>query len=383
MLPDFERMLLRAGDEILEIIDARRASAADQAFRLREGDAAALAALLSPAALASRASRASRASHASTGSAEITAPSGERFTWPLEPHDLDELLSRLARGEILIAWRALAARPASPGLGQQDPAEPGQPAPGQGSPGQALSFYEIVVLDELETPIAGLRVTLSTPAGTITTPTDGAGRVRVDDAPPGVGRAYVTSGAELAAILAGRERRPRRTAPLPEGPTWQVRLASEIGDSVALPDAEPQRLMIVTRTDLRHFSNRLPWRELSLSGEAPCALDAGEHPELALCANAQGAQAVVVGAPPPAEGAPPPEGAPEWLRAGIDALHAALFRGDFAPVWALLESIPLEPPVVRADAPPPLLEQLAFEGALAELMLEGRVDPPLPEDSKL
>ncbi|EYF00475.1 hypothetical protein [Chondromyces apiculatus] len=365
LLGDFERMRVRAGDETVELVAAPRATAADHAFRLRGREAVILVAARSG------------------GVAEVITVAGDRFSWRLDAHDVALLEEEIARGEILVTW-CDGAPPllGSGGRGDEPPHVPGSgPAPGGTPPGEARSFYELVVVDELEAPIAGLRVTMSTPAGTVTKPTDGAGRVRVDGAPPGMGRASVTRVADLASLFAGRERKPRRTARLPEGPSWHVRTARDAGESVTLPDGEPQRLMIVTRTDLRHFVNRRPWTELSVAAEGPWLLDGGAQPELALCADATGAEAVVLCGAAPAEGEALPEGTPEWLRTGIDALHAALFQGDFGPVWALLESIPLDPPIRAVAAPPAVVEQLAFEASMAELVLEGRVDPAADKES--
>jgi nucleoid-associated protein YgaU len=282
-----------------------------------------------------------------------------RTGWSLHAYDQRDvramisarLREALQSGE-LVAFRE-ARSPASfvareVGVPASEPRQPPRGAPAE------LSFYEITVLDELEAPIAGVLMRVSTPAGTVTRPTDTSGRVRVGGVPAGFGSAQIAGAGELASALAGREQRPRRTAPLPQGDAWHVRIASRIGEAVTLPDAEPQRLMIVTRTDLAHFAQTSPWRELSLAGEAvPCQLTLAQaSTTLALHAVATGAQAVVMGPapeltpalPPPIP--PPPIDNSLWIPPNIYVVQsgdtlvriAARYLGDGArwrEIWAL------------------------------------------------
>ncbi|WP_437320872.1 hypothetical protein [Sorangium sp. So ce385] len=202
--------------------------------------------------------------------------------YPQEQRALrDRISARICRalehGE-LVALREIRVPVSAAPLGQGSRAPHAGPAtspparpPGAGA---ELSFYELVLLDELETPIADVSMRVSTPAGEVVRRTDASGRVRVDGVPAGWGSAAIASADELARALAGRERGPRRTAPLPEGETWHVRVPSRIGDAVSLPDAESQKLLLVTRTDLVHITQasrgpRCPWSTRQVHGSSP------------------------------------------------------------------------------------------------------------------
>ncbi len=405
----------------------------------------------------------------------LRAPLG---VFPLQDPNLDcrieeTILGSIQRGDLVVLAEERAPNAAT----RRPSTAPPPPVPSAPEPaGEQLSFYELVVLDELETPIAGLRMTLSTPAGTVTRRTDANGKVRIDNVPGGFGSARVTALAEFAALLAGREHRSRRVAPLPQGESVHVRTPLGLSDAIVLPDGEPQKLLIVSRTQLRHSANAHPLPELSLDEGAPCALDAGEQLLLELCSNAQGQNAVMrtptpaaplpePPAPPllpldnsvwiapniyvvqagdtltkialrylrdgarwkeiwalnkerypnrspdliypgdtfamPPEAIPPwvsfpqspppqphatppmPSEPPPWLKVAIDAAHEALFHRNFDAVWALLESVAVQPPVLPPPELPPYREELAFRAAMLELTLEGCVDPPIHETKQV
>ncbi|WP_437900415.1 LysM peptidoglycan-binding domain-containing protein [Sorangium sp. So ce124] len=273
----------------------------------------------------------------------------------------DRISARVCRaleyGE-LVALREIRAPVSAAPRGREARAPHGGPARSRPAPppgaGTELSFYEIVLLDELETPIADVSMRVSTPAGEVVRRTDESGRVRVDGVPAGWGSAAIASADELVMALAGREQGLRRTAPLPEGDTWHVRVTSRIGDAVSLPDAEPQKLLLVTRTDLVHIAQASPWAALSLVDPAgPWQLTvAEERAMLALHSAATGAQAVVQGIAPEPSPAPPPPIPPPPIDAGLwiapdvyvvqsgDTLVriAARYLGDGArwrEIWAL------------------------------------------------
>ena len=142
----------------------------------------------------------------------------------------------------------------------------------------ALSYYELQLFDERDCPIAGVEVKVQTPLGTIFEVTDGDGCVRVDDAPAGFGHASVVA-ASLREALSGDEQRARRTAPLPEEPPWHVRTMRQLSQSVMLPDAERQKLMVITRTLVTHDAERHKWEDLHLLQDGPFHLLASQGME--------------------------------------------------------------------------------------------------------
>ncbi|WP_437682185.1 LysM peptidoglycan-binding domain-containing protein [Sorangium sp. So ce131] len=342
------------------------------------------------------------------------------------------LRQALERGE-LVALRDTRALPPGASRGpdaetrapRHEPAEPRPPRAPEAT--TDLSFYEIVLLDELEAPIPGVTLRVNTPAGEVVRRTDSSGRVRVDAAPAGWGSAAISGVDELAKALAGRERRPRRVAPLPEGDAWHVRLPSRFGDAVSLPDAEPQKLMLVTRVDLAHVAQPSPWPALSLvdDQDGPWQLTVAEEKVmLALHAVARGAQAVVQAVLPELPPAPRPPVAPPPVHAGLwiapdvyvvqsgDTLEriASRYLGDGArwgeiwalnreryagrspdvifpgdtfvmpteaiPEWVALPTSAAPPPDAPAPAAPPPPEWFrAAVDALHEALFQGHLDP--------
>ncbi|HTN84233.1 MAG TPA: LysM domain-containing protein, partial [Sorangium sp.] len=199
-----------------------------------------------------------------------------------------------------------------------------------------------------------------------------------------------------------------------------------IDDAVILPDAEPQTLLLVTRTDLVHVTQASPWPALSLVDQTgPWQLTlAEERAMLALHSAATGAQAVVQRVAPEPPPAPPPPIAPPPIDAGLwiapnvyvvqsgDTLVriAARYLGDGArwreiwtlnqeryagrspdvifpgdtlvlppeavPAWVALPASPAPPPDTPAPAAPAPPEWLrAAVDTLHEALFQKRLDP--------
>ncbi|WP_437711793.1 hypothetical protein WMF45_41355 [Sorangium sp. So ce448] len=171
------------------------------------------------------------------------------------------------------------------GTATQDMRTPPPPSKGKVEPDDALSFYEIQLVDELDTPLAGITIGMSTPAGSITKTTNAQGIARVENAPVGMGRASIESVDELQRRLERQEQKPRRVRPLPRGDDWHVRTLSKAIESISLPDGARQHLMIVTRTDV--FGQAIRWGHLSLTdASGPWSLHAGGEALLKLHADA-------------------------------------------------------------------------------------------------
>ncbi len=378
---------------------------------------------------------------------------------------LEELCALLVTGDAVL--RRFDAEGASGHEEAEPEVVPARPATPR--PVDELSYYEVRLVDELDAPIADVKVLLGTPAGSFDRTTDGTGRARVDGVPPGFGHASVDA-AQLALRLAGRHLGPRRTHPLVAQQDQHVRTMRTASDLVVLPDALPQTLMVVTRTDVHHARNATPWGALALAEASLGSCDLQQcgqaiQTRLRLHADASALMAQVV-APAPAKPvlpAPlaelpihlglfvppdlyvvqpgdtlvrlakrylgdanrwkeiwalnhanypkgpdvlfpgnllhmPPEAVPawvalpfaappaplpapqttelSWLSVAIDAVHDALFDGDFAAVFEQLAALPVEVPPVVLDAPPPFFEELVYRQTMVELALAGHVDPP-------
>lgn len=188
-----------------------------------------------------------------------------------------------------------------------DPQPPGSPAVPSDEP---MSWYELTILDETDKGIAGVVVDVSTPAGTQRVVTGGGGKIRVE-APAGTGYAYpdVESAAEA---MQGREQQARRTDPMPEpDPATHVKTLRRLDGGVRLPHEEPQRLILMTRVDLRHASTMVPWDTLALEDdEGPWDHTEDRNLQLALHADGADRLARVLGPAPQLPDVVPPPDAP-------------------------------------------------------------------------
>jgi hypothetical protein len=273
------------------------------------------------------------------------------------------------------------------------------PPPRDPSPSDPKVSYEMVVLDEWETPLAGLTFMVTTPAGTTAEITDKDGRIQVDG-PPENASAYARSPAEIAGIVAGREKKARRTTALPEGDPWVIRTPTDLADTVVLPQNKPKKLMVVTRTDLSHHAYGSLWTKYALADAGPYQMKSAAPVVIQMQSDATAAQAVVVGhhvtapggatgtqkstqdeAPMAAAPGETPETGPEWLRTVVDSLHDGLVKKAFDAVFEILASIPNDPPEPpKPVLPDPTAEKAAYQAALGGLTAQGITDPPYVED---
>jgi hypothetical protein len=307
------------------------------------------------------------------------------------------------------AGQATAAESESPATPSQPPKRwidvaiderPKRPAPPVTPEPPPLSFYEVVVLDELERAIAGVEVELTTPNGTQRLVTDGAGLVRVDEVPPGTGSAHIVSAQQLFDVLRDRvDLDPRRT-PLPEDGDLLVVTPRRVETSVSFPDATTQRIMVVNRTNIVWGSVVEHWGDLMLlsdeGGPSRLAADALTA-TLKLSSTGDGPSALI-GLPP--SGVDVGEGETgsrditgatitdsidqnARLAIDIDALNEALFGADFSTVGSLLGVAADEPPPAPPppDFPLPSEEGVDFAAELAVLALQGIADSlAVPEE---
>lgn len=266
------------------------------------------------------------------------------------------------------------------------------PPPREPKPSDPTVVYELVVFDEWEEPIAGLEFAVTTPAGTRTETTDREGRIRVEG-PPEKASAFVRKPEDLGGLVSGKEKKARRTAPLPKGDPWHVRTPTDVSRTVILPHGEPQKMMIVTRTDLTHHAFGSLWTGYALAEAGPCEMKSAEPLRVQMLSDATGAQAVVVGQRVTAPGGPTStekstgeeaggaERPSEWLRTVVDSLHDGLVTASFDAVFSILASIPHDPPEPpRPTLPEPTAEEAAYRVAIEGLAREGVTDPPYEED---
>jgi hypothetical protein len=257
---------------------------------------------------------------------------------------------------------------------------------------QPLSFYELVLQDELESGIAGITIEMQTPGGTATMTTDDSGLVRVSDVPPGTATARITSGAqELADALGPLVQQPKRRTSIPEDDRLLLITPAKFTTAVTFPDAQTQRVMLVTRTDLVWGSVADQWGDLVLLSEDtdPCRLVPAD-PACVLQLASTGAGAIAtLGFPASGVDVGPElvneQRAPQRLSIDIDALNEALFTEDFDSVTSVLDTAAADPPDPSSppDFPPPIEEAAAFAAELALLALRGDFDSPISPDNEI
>ena len=278
-----------------------------------------------------------------------------------DPDDLsdaevvEEVLRALERERLLV----VEGRDPRGGGRAPAPAGPLPPPPRPGSRAE-LSFYELTVVDENDRALAGLELDIRTPGTSGRIKTDARGRVRLDREPPGVGRATVASLLQFSTIMSGQETHPRRVTPLPAGEDWHVRTPRGLTASVALPDARPQRLMLVTRADLDHLAvEHLRGRyRFACAHAGPWVLTTHPHPRLAVHSEGLGKRVRLIVVPTGNAAGPASEAQPSdlqtlvattppttheaevWLDLAVDELVDALHRRDHAAVSALLATVP-------------------------------------------
>ncbi len=292
-----------------------------------------------------------------------------------------------------------SARPSSAVQPTPDPAAPVTAAPVADEP--PLSFYELVLLDELEVGIPGVPIDLTTPAGRETLTTDGSGRVRVNDAPPGSATARVITGPELTRVLEENIAIAKRTTPLPVADDLLVLTPSRLDQTILFPDAIPQRVMLVTRTDLVWGSVVGHWGTLTLLSQEtdPVRLLADIGSSILQLSSTGASPSALIGTPVTgldtaggggssalgfADGLITRPSPPARLSIDIDALHEALFADDFDAASALIDLAQQGPPEPPLPEFPVLGDETAeFAAQLALLAFSGETDVPTIPDKQV
>ncbi len=203
---------------------------------------------------------------------------------------------------------------------EPEPPRPAPPPPGpRREPAPVLSFYEVALLDELEAGIAGVTLELNTPGGRRQLKTDGSGKVRIDNEPPGQGTARIASATQLAQALQDRLSRPVRNKPLPEPANDLVIVTpAKAAGTVSFPDARPQRIMIVARTNVVSATTSQAWGDLAPADDGgPWDFAQDLCSLLKLCSTGEGTGTVIGQRPldplEPPEASPSPDPLPNTL----------------------------------------------------------------------
>jgi hypothetical protein len=306
--------------------------------------------------------------------------------------------------------------PLLPEPSSEPPSEPA-PKPAQKPASVPLDTYELVVIDELGKPLAGIEVVMNTPLGTQIKPTTGGGSARVDQEPEGIGSARLRDILKVREALAGRENQKRRMTKFPdESDVFTIRTLSGATDEITLHSGVRHTLMLVTRTDVYSVGHPASWGKLAEDpnkGVAPWTFEAALQALLFLHADGTRANAGVIGESPKPPNFPPPSVVPpvplppaavstfaeaqalhpvraaqpapgkapppRFLEVDLDALHDALFTGDLNRALAIMAAQPVDPPEVQVTPPPSLLESLLVDMHRIALALQGVEDPPFQE----
>ena len=207
--------------------------------------------------------------------------------------------------------------------------------PARLSLGVELFWYEFVLLDELDTGIADVDVEMTTPKGTRWGKTDGAGSIRVDEAPPGQGSATVDM-ESLSLALQYRANGLRRKTRLPQpADDFVVVTPSRMARTYRFPHCRTQRVMVVTRTDIVVAGADPRWTDLALddASQEPCRFTSDAFDEVNLCSRGNSEPSRIRGADPQCP-EPDPD-APAAAARAADGGRYTVKPGD--SLWSIAE----------------------------------------------
>jgi hypothetical protein len=164
------------------------------------------------------------------------------------------------------------------------------------SPSTSLTTYALRVVDELERPLPGIDIVVTTIDGDVcaTTNTNGMIRVRATSSDPA--QARIVDRQRLAAALNGRHLGPPRRTPLPTQPSVCVRIPGRLDVPVELSSQGLRTLLLLTRADIVARCPHADWGYLRLAEEGPYTLEqTAERVVLSMYSDGLGRTAVVLG----------------------------------------------------------------------------------------
>jgi outer membrane protein OmpA-like peptidoglycan-associated protein len=217
--------------------------------------------------------------------------------------------------------------------------------------GPAPEWVEVRLVDELDTPLAGIPLQFSASTGATSLDTDGDGRAIWPSAGSGT-VVRVADEPAVAEMLATLDPTARRTTAFPTvSPTHQIVGLAELRTGVAVPTRVPVTVMVVLRSRLVHTVPSTRWSGLSLDQDGPWRLEQDQITTLSMLHT--GPQSDILVQKTSDGDLPLDREAIDWLSTSVEALHGALVRGDFGPVWDVLRAIPLSvvPPDPTSDWP--------------------------------
>jgi hypothetical protein len=212
----------------------------------------------------------------------------------------------------------------------------------------AKQTCSIVLLDEYETPLAGVPITVAAPSGAYhqTGVTDATGTARFPGAPRGDLTVTASDLPKLATALAPLVAKRPRVKDYPSAVGWTTTIPKLLAQSVTLQQAAVHRVLVVARTDVM-FDIPPGWEQLETSESGPWQLTKdGTRAKLALVSQGLG-RAVTLHCPATYM-AKATSGPSLFATLDVDALHVALFAGHDGLVWQTLSQLPREP---RDDGP--------------------------------
>ena len=247
---------------------------------------------------------------------------------------------RPERREVQEILRSATGPSAPPQVAPSAPTAPGAPIAAPTDPAglpldipQPLSTYEVVLLDERDEGIGGVWLSLGTPGQYWYRPTDGSGRLFVEE-PPGVALLRIGDKESLRQAMRERADRPKRRTPLPSGDDPIVVTVEELIDSAySFPDAVTKRFMVVSRVDVTWSAVGDHWGRYEIvndAAESGRLYADGDVATLQAVADGSGAKSVIGLRPmmplPPPEPRPAPPPLPNTL--WPDPLTCVALAGD-------------------------------------------------------
>lgn len=252
------------------------------------------------------------------------------------------------------------------------PESPLEASPPLDVPLARQAMYGLLLLDELDAPLADVELQFEVGSHSDRVTTDGDGRARILLPRRSAATVRVTQASAWRARFDGLAPTERRGSALPD-PCVLATPRMLVNGMQLAPDQEA-RVIVVARLGLKHPSAATPWQGLELRSEGPFAVTTERDEKLTAVHARSDAndQRLVVAKPESPGGA-----ARDWLSVAIDDLHDALAAGLFQNVFRVLAAIPVEGPEqgpMDASADPAVA--LALAEATAELAAQGEIDLP-------
>jgi hypothetical protein len=207
------------------------------------------------------------------------------------------------------------------------------------------TFVELRFLNEWEEPIPGLPVSVMTPQGETTCPTDSDGLIRIGGIPRGQVEVKITDFETFARITDGWQEREARTAALPDEENWLFMTPRDLSRSRPVRSSQRNNIMVMTRTDVVYHQVYKKWENPHLDSETgPWKLKVDpDGIVLSLHSNGRGSRVAVLSSQR-VPGEPGESAEVTWFEIDVDTFHDSQQHERTAELEAFFNRLTRDPP---------------------------------------